>query len=555
MPNPIYPGALPKKGFIPSRVPPKFRPKPVVEPPVAQGEPTPRATTNGTATGSAERKIMTAAVGAPIPIIYGTEVVGAKIAAVAVRPIGGRTYLLCVWCLGEIDAVEAVYYDGVDKTILGTHYTGTTGQGVDPDLALYIAGYTDTLTGTFNGEAFGVAYSVMRLAGGQPIPQITAKIRGKKCYDPRTLLTAYSDNPAICLADFIESKIYGKGVPVNTQSVIDAANYNDVELSPGIKRRTLALSVDKPSSVDSWIDSLRPYAGVFVIQDDGGDLSGGVKLVLDAPVANILLTPIITESNIVEQSFLARKLSLRNATNAVKVIYSDPNNGYRDREATAEIAAVTAGTQPRREAVYRLPGFGAYDQAYREAVYRLNYAQLCTIEMGFVLHDEALEIETGDVIRVTHGVGFALKPMRITRMQQREIGRWNVECREYQDSVYSDAIEPEPTFPDTTLPNANAPPNVLNLAAVFETFEVEPGVTATRIRITWDDLLSYPYLLDYSVIVQLIQFPNVIPIFDTYSSTVEVTTGALEPGLTYFCNVAVRSITWALGEYETVTAV
>ena len=59
-------------------------------------------------------------------------------------------------------------------------------------------------------------------------PEITAIIKGKKVYDPRTSTTAWSDNPALCLRDYLTSgkegtntTIYNYGISEDIESVDD----------------------------------------------------------------------------------------------------------------------------------------------------------------------------------------------------------------------------------------------------------------------------------------------------------------------------------------------
>lgn len=62
------------------------------------------------------------------------------------------------------------------------------------------------------------------------LPEITAVIKGKKVYDPRTSATAWSDNPALCVRDYILSSGYGLGeaaANIDDTSVTAAANICD----------------------------------------------------------------------------------------------------------------------------------------------------------------------------------------------------------------------------------------------------------------------------------------------------------------------------------------
>jgi len=69
----------------------------------------------------------------------------------------------------------------------------------------------------------GIAYMYVRLgfdgdAFPNGIPVITATVKGKKLYDPRSSSTAWSDNPALCLRDYLTSKY---GLEENTVNIDD----------------------------------------------------------------------------------------------------------------------------------------------------------------------------------------------------------------------------------------------------------------------------------------------------------------------------------------------
>ena len=55
------------------------------------------------------------------------------------------------------------------------------------------------------------------------IPNLSARVKGKKVLDTRTSTTAWSDNPALCLHDYLTNDEYGKGLPT---SAIDTSSFN-----------------------------------------------------------------------------------------------------------------------------------------------------------------------------------------------------------------------------------------------------------------------------------------------------------------------------------------
>ena len=112
----------------------------------------------------------------------------------------------------EIDAFQATYGLAATAAILErlirvkTH-NGSSDQTADSSLE------SESTKWTGNHRLRGIAYMYVRLgfdadAFPNGIPIITATVKGKKLYDPRTSTTVWSDNPALCLRDYLTSK-YG----------------------------------------------------------------------------------------------------------------------------------------------------------------------------------------------------------------------------------------------------------------------------------------------------------------------------------------------------------
>lgn len=83
----------------------------------------------------------------------------------------------------------------------------------------------------------GYAYLVVtldlnerRFQGGPP--SILAEVLGKKVFDPRTGLTQWSDNPALCLADYLQSPMWSGNTRVSViqSDLIAAANVCDEQI-------------------------------------------------------------------------------------------------------------------------------------------------------------------------------------------------------------------------------------------------------------------------------------------------------------------------------------
>ena len=105
-------------------------------------------------------------------------------------------------------------------------HLGTSSQLVDTDLQIE----SNQIDAEFQGK--GIAYLYVRLEYDQDvfangIPMFTAIIKGKKVYDPRTGLTAYSNNAALCIRDYLLSDYGMNDTSVNDTSFIASANICD----------------------------------------------------------------------------------------------------------------------------------------------------------------------------------------------------------------------------------------------------------------------------------------------------------------------------------------
>jgi hypothetical protein len=73
------------------------------------------------------------------------------------------------------------------------------------------------------------------------IPEVTATVKGRKVFDPRTSTTAWSDNPALCLRDYLTNSRFGMGATageIDDVLVAQAANVCE-ETVEGENRYTL----------------------------------------------------------------------------------------------------------------------------------------------------------------------------------------------------------------------------------------------------------------------------------------------------------------------------
>jgi len=142
-------------------------------------------------------------------------------------------------CSGsEEDGCFGVFVTTATPLITIKKHFGSANQVADADLVTEFSG--ESTSWTTNHRLRGIAYLYVKFtydseAFPSGLPEITAVIKGKKLYDPRTSITSWSDNPALCIRDYIVST-YGlleNSTLIDDTAVATAANVCDqfVELS------------------------------------------------------------------------------------------------------------------------------------------------------------------------------------------------------------------------------------------------------------------------------------------------------------------------------------
>ena len=139
-------------------------------------------------------------------------------------------------------------------------YTGTASQTVD---YLLNQAFPTEFSSDFRGR--GIAYAAFRLKYKEKVysgvPQVTATVRGKHCYDPRTATTVWTQNPAIIARDYLVSEVGYSTDEIDDTSVIAAANICDqtVAIPTGATQaryqcNTMLEAATEPSE---WEENLR----------------------------------------------------------------------------------------------------------------------------------------------------------------------------------------------------------------------------------------------------------------------------------------------------------
>ena len=154
----------------------------------------------------------------PHAIIYGERIVGGV--AVFDQTTDDQELLHRVIALAghECSSIESIFFDDQKLTIDGSGNVtapsrfagkakvftklGTDGQTAISELVNATSRWTN------NHRLRGICYvycqfKFNRDAYPRGVPTVTAKVRGKKVFDPRNSTTAWSENAALCLRDYL----------------------------------------------------------------------------------------------------------------------------------------------------------------------------------------------------------------------------------------------------------------------------------------------------------------------------------------------------------------
>ena len=202
----------------------------------------------GAGNGKSNRGYQVTATGSALDhqVIYGKmKVGGARIFDGTTGTDNVQLHRVLAFAGHEIESFEQIYINDEVATIDGSgsvtspsrysglvtikEHLGTADQAADSSLVSAVSGWTG------NHRLRGIAYLYVKLtydtdAFPNGVPEITAVIKGKKVYDPRNTTTAWSDNPALCVRDYLTATGYGLGeatANINDTAFIAAANICD----------------------------------------------------------------------------------------------------------------------------------------------------------------------------------------------------------------------------------------------------------------------------------------------------------------------------------------
>ena len=498
-------------------------------------------------------------------IIYGTRKVGGQVFlkdasdsgpdSDGVTKEGDNLFLHVMIVLAGIECEEitTIYAGDVALTLdgsgfatnsefsddAGKHYIrikkhlGASDQTADTDAVSEIANWTS------EHRARGRTYLYVRMQYNKDIfsniPRFTALVKGKKVYDPRTSTTAWSNNSALCIRDYLKSE-YGLNVEdIELNDTYTNASANTCEEAVTLQdastqdRYTCDTVLERNVQViDNLQELISSFVGSVVYIQGKFRIHAGAY---EAPSVTI------TEDWLINTVKVQARQSRKETFNAVRGIYINEDEAY---EPTDFIPATnsTYETQDGGDRIYADITFSCttnQERAQRMAKVILEKARqgiMLTLPINF----RGLKLVTWDTIYVTlDDLGWSSKVFRISQWQINENGNGiNLYCQEESSASY-DWNSGEATLvdaaPDTNLTSpfdaVIAPGSPSVVESLYSTF-AGAGVKAKAL-VSWSESTS-SFLKEYEVQYKLTTDTDYISAGKVEKDTLSLTVFDIGPG-------------------------
>jgi len=420
----------------------------------------------------------------PVPVIYGTmRVGGTQVFMHSDAVFNTRLHIVQTISEGEIDSILQVKLNDEDIS----NWNGWAGYSFKNGAAdqTAIAGiplWDDALRNTAHIYVQLIYDLVFNRWAGMPL--ITTKVKGIKVYDPRTETTEWSNNPAVCIYDFMRNKRYGVGIDeqfIDTTSIIDVANTLDDE---GYEMNTCIVA--RENALDT-LNKLLASCRTMLIWSQG---KFRLKfLEYEAPVESF------DESDILADSFSFNLPSIQDHPNTLIVRYVNEDSDYIQEEFKIHNPDALAANEEENSTEIVLSGVTDYETAYKCGVYQLE-RRLLDPRFTFTAGPKAIVLEAGDVIEVTHSLpGWVDQLVRIEGLKHLSSNEIQLEVVLETESLYDATLNiVDHTQWSTTLIDPTDVPLPPDNVQFTEENYVMKDNTYTRLKGTWEYSVS---LVDY----------------------------------------------------------
>ena len=492
----------------------------------------------------------------PIPVVYGHRQVGGNIVFVETNGSSNKyLYVVYAFAEGEIEGVKRIFVDDTQlpapsSTVYGTGVQ-TVSSGIFKNrMKFQILRGTDSQgESSLANEAAtwknkrrrlpGIAYAVFRYewkkvetqedADNNPyrggIPTVKFNVLGKKVYDVRThsgsgaqlsatyanLPKKYSFNPANCLLDYLMNPRYGVGISrdrIDANTFKIAANKYEqrVDYSNSQRGRAMTMNavvntsarcLDNVKTLVAGARGILPYVqGRYKLKvEDGGNAtditSTSVEIAYDV------------DSSVVVGGISLDGERKKTKYNQVIVNYVDPDLDFSNQQVVYNVAGDQTIDQDEElsgEFTFHTLTNPAIARDLAQMIYDKSRTQR---QIAFTASQELMDIEVGDIIRVTDTVlDLNLDTFRVVAVKLRNNGQVEIQAVEHDATLYpfttgAQVETPPPLYlPNTFYIKPFVQPLPNNPTSVVPVFDPDYDSAGTIIEIVDDTTPPSPPVED-----------------------------------------------------------
>jgi hypothetical protein len=334
----------------------------------------------------------------------------------------------------------------------------------------------------------GIAYIVWKLTYDQEyfngVPKRLVTLKGRKIYDTRTEIIAYSENPALILYDYMINQVYGMGL---LSSIIDATTWNAAANYCDTKNFMMNYFLGDRMQATKVIDTAIILFRGCMVWFDGKFYLRYADLNYESSCFEI------TDSHIVQDESGKAQVSVSQPSagdkpNGLRVKFTDPTKDYL-------LDDLMVGESIGLIKELRLDGCADRNMALNLGNYNLERMKLDRTISG-LFRDDALQLEPNDII-IFNSTALSISDqlMRVKDAVIQESGLVNLALDYESTDLYDDDLDTDiENVYSCTLPDAHDPPP--GVTSVIKTEEVYYYRlrSFTRLKIDFSIPSNYPWI-------------------------------------------------------------
>ncbi len=461
---------------------------------------------------------------ASLPIVYGERKMGGTRVYVSTGTETSTNnkylYICLTLCEGEVESITGIQLNDIPILNVDSSAEDVTGNTITS-----INGKTDrTLYQIFKGtdsqaastlltsagtewtsahKLSGVAYIAIRFFWNadkfSSVPVITAIIKGRKVFNPSNNTTAWSDNPVLCLRDYLTNARYGKGLAASS---IDDTSFNAAVLDcnfsvqsytsgPSIPLLTCNAILRSNKTLFNNVKTL--LAGMRGLMPyTNGQYSVFIDRELPSGYTFFSLTPdnMLTDLQVVSTS-------KKSKYNRVKIKFTNPDTNWQpdfaiwpEAGSSEETAMLANDGGEVMSTETEMSSVTNYYRARDLARIMVLNSRASTFNLEVTGLSECLDIAVGDVVKVEQPsmgwTGAAIQYFRVISTQLMNSGEVDLSLQQYSSSTYIWATGGGVgTPPSTSLPDPFfiGPPTALSATAIGDL--QSDGSIQSTIEVEW----------------------------------------------------------------------